>query len=95
MPSVRGVSFWNRIEFVGLLPANTFCGTSASSSSADSFEPFSSARTSSAVLPFISASVCAKKFASRIAWCSPSGLCVSTGARKSQGMSFVPWWMSW
>ena len=37
----------------------------------------------------------AKKLLRRIWWCSPSGFWVSMGARKSQGTSLVPWWMSW
>src|SRR5579872_310235 len=73
-PSVRGVIFWTRIEFVGRLPLNTLCGTSLSSASSCIPCAVSSERTSSAVLPRISASVCAKKFESRIAWCSPIGL---------------------
>ena len=82
------------IDVVGRLPVNVLCGTSCVDASAGSFCASSSARASSGVLPFISASVCAKKFASRIAWCSPIGLCVSIGAMKSHGMSRVPWWIS-
>ena len=40
------------------------------------------------------ASVWAKKFESRIMWWLPTLFCVSMGARKSAGMSFVPWWIS-
>ena len=53
--------------------------------------PSTSARASSKVRPFISASVWAKKFDSKISWCSPTGLCVCAAAKKSQGIILVPW----
>mmetsp|Transcript_17542 Transcript_17542/g.45006 ORF Transcript_17542/g.45006 Transcript_17542/m.45006 type:complete len:211 (+) Transcript_17542:297-929(+) len=65
-PRVRGVSLSNMIEFVGLLPGKTLCGARNSTSSADLPALLSSARTSSSVLPFMSASVCAKKLERRI-----------------------------
>jgi hypothetical protein len=45
-PNVRGVNFWNKMEFVGRLPVNSFCGTRASISAADRLEPRNSAQTS-------------------------------------------------
>ena len=76
-PSVYGVSRSNMIELVGLLPGKTLCGASSLISASD-MPPFAlnSARTSSSDLPFIRASVCAKKLESRMVWCSPIGFCV-------------------
>ncbi len=87
LPSASGVSWSSRIVFVGRLPSNTRCGTSASG--------VPSARTSSAVLPNASASVCAKTFAISRSWCSPSGFSGRRNPMKSHGISFVPWWISW
>src|SRR5258706_11310905 len=92
-PSVLGVIDWTMIDVVGRLPVNVLCGTSAGILSGGVFAAVSSACTSSAVLPFISASVCAKKFASKIGWCA-LGLCDSIGAMKSHGMTRVPWWIN-
>ena len=94
-PSVRGSSLSNMIELVGLLPGKTLCGSSDASSAPSNPPLRSSASTSAADLPCISASVCAKKLESRIGWWSPSGLCEVTGARKSAGINFVPWCISW
>ena len=57
----------------------------------------SSLRTSASDLPRMSASVWAKKLESRIRWCLPSakGVTGFTAARKSAGISLVPWWISW
>src|SRR5260370_36256798 len=70
-PRVRGVSFLNRIELLGLLPAKHFCGTNLSSSAADSFEPFNSARTSSADVPLPSASLFGDHVVRRIGISAP------------------------
>mmetsp|Transcript_13495 Transcript_13495/g.39839 ORF Transcript_13495/g.39839 Transcript_13495/m.39839 type:complete len:284 (-) Transcript_13495:1217-2068(-) len=94
-PRVRGSSCSNMIELVGLLPSKTLCGSRKLILSSASPEAASSARASSGVLPFMSASVCAKKLDMRIGWWSPTGFWVLAGARKSEGMSLVPWCMSW
>ena len=73
--------------FDGRLPSKTRWGTSQSG--------VPSAFTSSGVLPKASASVWAKTFAIRRSWCRPSGLSVWQKPMKSQGMTLVPWWMSW
>ena len=79
------------IEVVGRLPGNTRALTSSSATP--------SARTSSAVLPNASALVWAKKFARNSSWTSASpsrsGCAGVATARKSAGMSCVPWWISW
>ena len=80
---------------VGRLPSNTLCGSRLCRASPAKPAASSSARASSVVLPRISASVWAKTFDNRIGWCSPIGLWLWHGAMKSQGISFVPWWMSW
>jgi hypothetical protein len=49
----------------------------------------------SLLLPKARASVWAKKLASSFGWWSPIGLWLMAGARKSQGISLVPWWISW
>ncbi len=72
---------------MGRLPGKLRWGTSGSGTP--------SAATSSAVLPKASASVCAKKFAISRSWCWPSGFRLRQKPMKSQGMSFVPWWISW
>ena len=54
-----------------------------------------SARTSSAVLPKASASACAKTLAISRSWWTPSGFSDWAKPMKSQGISFVPWWISW
>ena len=76
-----------RIVFEGRLPSKTRCGTRSSG--------VPSARTSSAVLPKASASVWANTLAISRSWCSPSGFSERPKAMKSQGISFVPWWISW
>ena len=57
------------IDVVGRLPANVLCGASASSCRRAPSRRRARRAPRSAVLPVISASVCAKKFASRIWWC--------------------------
>lgn len=64
LPRDRGVIFFRSIELVGRFPGNTLNGSRVCISPSLIPEAFSSFSTSSAPLPFISASVCAKKFAS-------------------------------
>ena len=71
----------------GRLPSKTLCGTSRSG--------VPSPATSSAVLPKASASLCANTLATSMSWCRPIGLSDSQNTMKSQGMSRVPWWISW
>lgn len=92
IPSVAGVKSGNMILLLGLLPSNTLLLINASVALAPT-----SLRTSSSVFPNASASGCAKKFERRMRWCLEwwIGLCVVAGARKSAGMSLVPWCTSW
>ncbi len=76
-----------RIVFEGRLPSITRCGTTASG--------VPSSRTCSGVLPKASASAWAKTFDISRSWCSPSGLLERMKPMKSQGISRVPWWISW
>lgn len=87
-PRVAGVSLGKIKLLLGLLPSNTLLLYSASV-----WPGPSSVRTSSSVLPNASASGCAKKLDRRMRWCFDLaiGLCVVAGARKSAGMSLVPW----
>lgn len=91
-PRVLGVSFWNKIELVGRLPSKTLLFNSASLLASAP----SSALTVSSSLPNASASGWAKKLERRIWWWRllRRGFWDSMGARKSAGMSLVPWWMS-
>ena len=91
-PSVAGVSSGNMMLLLGRFPSKILLFTSASEAPLPS-----SLRTSASVFPNASASGCAKKFESKIRWCFELaiGLCVVAGARKSAGMSFVPWCTSW
>lgn len=63
-PRVKGVNFSTIIEFVGRFPSNTLWGRMRAIWSAGMLDFCSSASTTSFVLPFIRASVCAKKLAS-------------------------------
>jgi hypothetical protein len=65
-PRVNGVSLRITMELVGLLPGNTLCGRILSSSAPDMPDFSSSARASADVFPFVKASVCARKLASKI-----------------------------
>ena len=91
MPRVRGVSSSARITDEGRLPSITLWGTIGSA--------VPSSRTCSGVLPKASASGCAKTFDISRSWWSvlldPSGFSVRMKPMKSQGISFVPWWISW
>ena len=72
---------------VGRLPSKTRCGTSSSGVPA--------ALTSSAVRPNASASAWAKTLAISRSWWLPSGFSVWQNPIRSQGISGVPWWISW
>lgn len=63
-PRVNGVNFSTIIEFVGRFPSNTLWGKMRVIWSGSRLDFCSSASTTSFVLPFIRASVCAKKLAS-------------------------------
>ncbi len=73
--------------FVGRLPSITRCATTCSG--------VPSARTSASVLPKASAWAWAKTFDERMSWWSRSGLRLLAKPMRSQGISFVPWWISW
>lgn len=46
--------------------------------------------------PFIKASLCASTLETKISWCSPISLWeIAAGMMKSQGITSVPWWISW
>ena len=83
----RRVSRSARIVFEGRLPSITRCGTTSSA--------VPSARTCSAVLPKASASPWAKTLDISRSWWSPSGFSEWAKPMKSQGISRVPWWISW
>lgn len=74
-PRIKGVNFFTTMLFVGLFPSNILCGNSKSTCSALNPDFCNSARASFSFLPFIKASVCAKKFASKILWCKVSCTC--------------------
>lgn len=65
-PRIKGVNFFTTMLFVGLFPSNNLCGNKKSTCSALNPDFCNSARASLSFLPFIKASVCAKKLASRI-----------------------------
>jgi len=72
-PRTKGVIFCTTMLFVGLFPSNILCGNSKSICWELSPDFCNSAWASSLLLPFINASVCARKLASKIVWCK--GIC--------------------
>ncbi|MOA17823.1 hypothetical protein D3C78_1380920 [compost metagenome] len=90
LPRLNGVISRSRMELVGRLPSNTLNGATCLTSSGVLPCAANSASTTSSDLPNASASVCAKKFDSSLAWWSLSGLWLMAGAIKSQGTSLVP-----
>jgi len=68
-PRIKGVNFFTTMLFVGLFPSNNLCGNNKSTWSVLNPDFCNSARASFSFLPFIKASVCAKKLASKIVWC--------------------------
>ena len=76
-----------RIAFVGRLPSNTRCGTASSG--------VPSAVHLSAVLPNASASACANTFDDQQVVVVAERVQRLAEADEVDGISFVPWWISW
>ena len=94
-PSERGVSESSISVVLGRLPGKVRCAASvAASSVADAVGAFS-ARAASAVLPSISAWLCASPLASSLA-CRPASVCAGRLTRmNSTGITSVPWCSIW
>lgn len=65
-PNTNGVTFFTTMELVGRFPSNTLCGKSCVNLSPVTPDFSSSALACAVDLPIISASVWAKKLASKI-----------------------------